>query len=82
MSDRTTLQERYDEPLLFADEFDTCIIGVCEDFGTPRVVYCIEKMIDHLITEDLPYEEAVEYLNFNTLNAWAGKSTPIYMESV
>lgn len=80
MNIRNMLQESYDESLLFADGFDTCIIGICEDFGVTRVVYCVEKMTKHLISEGLPYEEAMEYLSFNTLNAWVGKQTPIYME--
>jgi len=82
---REKLQECYDQPLLFADEFDDCIMGVSEDFGTTRVVYCVEKMIESLMsygdsTSRLSYLEAREYLEFNTLNAWVGDQTPIYME--
>ena len=49
MSIREELQEYSDEPLLFADGFDDSIIGVSDDFGKVRVVYCVEKMIEKLI---------------------------------
>ena len=49
MSIREDLQDCYEQQLLFADEFDDCIIGVSEDFGKVRVVYCIEKMIENQI---------------------------------
>lgn len=78
---REQLQENYDDSLLFADGFDNCIIGVCEDFGTTRVVYCISKMVETLFNDaGMPYDEALEYLEYNTFNAWVGESTPIYME--
>jgi len=80
MNIREQLQENYDQTLLFADEFDDCIIGATDDFGTIRVVYDIPKMILTLMSDDMSYHEAREYLEFNTLNAWVGKETPIYME--
>ena len=80
MSIREDLQDCYEQQLLFADEFDDCIIGVSEDFGKVRVVYCIEKMIENLMSYGDSYDEALEYLEFNTFNAWVGEHTPIYME--
>jgi len=77
---RERLQENYDQPLLFADEFDDCIVGVSEDFGNIRVVYSIVKMVESLMSSGCTYFEAKEYLDFNTLNAWVGERTPIYME--
>tara|TARA_Y100000401_G_scaffold32538_1_gene23969 strand:- start:8336 stop:8593 length:258 start_codon:yes stop_codon:yes gene_type:complete len=78
---REQLQEGYSQPLLFADGFDKCIIGVCDDFGTFRVVYSVDKMIESLMSEGDSYEDAREYLEFNTLTAWVGDTTPIYVES-
>jgi len=77
---REELQKNYDQPLLFADGFDDCIIGVCNDFGIIRVVYCVSKMIVELMSDDMDYYEAREYLDYNTLNAWVGETTPIYVE--
>lgn len=79
---REELQNGYSQPLLFADGFDDCILGVTDDFGTYRVVYCVDKMIMSLVSQGDSYEDAREYLEFNTLTAWVGKRTPIYVESV
>lgn len=78
---REALQDAYDQELLFADEWDDCIIGVSDDFGDVRVVYSIDKMIEQLMSYGDDYLEAREYLEYNTLNAWVGDRTPIYMES-
>ena len=81
MNIREKLQACYDQQLLFADDFDDCIIGVSEDFGKVRVIYCIEKMIESLMSYGDSYSEALEYLEFNTLNAWVGDKTPVYVET-
>ena len=81
MSVREELQEPFDEPLLFADGFDDCIIGISDDFGKVRVVYCVEKMIEKLMSSGDTYLDARDWLEFNTLNAWVGENTPIYVES-
>jgi len=82
---RDQIQEGFDQSLLFADGFDDCIIGIVDDFGTIRVVYCVKKMISNLMSQSLgvnamTYEDAMEYLEYNTFNAWVGQKTPIYME--
>ena len=82
MGIREQIQEHYDEPLLFADGFDGCIVGVTEDSGTARVIYCINKMIDSLMEDSTTWHDAVEYLEFNTFGAYVGEQTPIYMEPV
>tara|TARA_R110000744_G_scaffold80705_2_gene158529 strand:- start:152 stop:418 length:267 start_codon:yes stop_codon:yes gene_type:complete len=78
---REELQDGYDQPLLFADGFDDCIMGTADDFGTIRVVYSIDKMIESLMSDGESYSDAREYLEFNTLTAWVGETTPIYVES-
>jgi hypothetical protein len=81
-STRELLQSQYDQELLFADGFDEAIIGVSANVGIARVVYCVDKMIDVLMEEGEEYLSAREYLEYNTLNAWVGKRTPIYVESI
>tara|TARA_B100001094_G_scaffold200622_1_gene194663 strand:+ start:4613 stop:4864 length:252 start_codon:yes stop_codon:yes gene_type:complete len=81
MSVREELQEPFDEPLLFADGFDDCIIGISDDFGKLRVVYSVEKMIESLMSSGDTYLDAIDWLEFNTLNTWVGENTPIYVES-
>tara|TARA_R100001230_G_C5521751_1_gene58764 strand:+ start:177 stop:455 length:279 start_codon:yes stop_codon:yes gene_type:complete len=68
---------------LLADGFDDALIGVTFDqkAGMHRVVYDKSKMVDVLCKRDsMTPVEAVEYLDFNTWNAWAGKGTPIYAD--
>ena len=78
---RDELCDRYpDEELLFADDWDDCIIGVAYDFGDLRGVYSIKKMIEQLMSYGDSYLEAREYLEYNTLDAWVGENTPIYVE--
>tara|TARA_R110000851_G_scaffold220968_1_gene373795 strand:+ start:69 stop:347 length:279 start_codon:yes stop_codon:yes gene_type:complete len=75
------LSEFYDE-LLFADGFDDAIVGVSSGMDEPRVVYDIDKMIDILIKEhSMEGQEAIEFLEFNTIFAWVGDKTPIYINT-
>ena len=66
-----------DRPLI-ADGLDDAIIGIdVKDF---RMVYSVEKCIKILMGNDeMSYEDASEYFEFNTLGAYVGKMTPIYV---
>ena len=71
-----------DQPLALTD-FDGCIIGVACNNGKRAVVYSINKMVDYLMsTDELTYEEATDYLSYNTLSTWAGDGTPVYIYEV
>lgn len=73
---RDTLQEQYDDDLLFADGFDEAIVGITTN---GLVVYDVELMICVLVSQGMGYTEAVEYLEFNVFCAYVGENTPIYM---
>lgn len=69
------------EDILFADGWDECIIGF-DPVGW-KVIYsrslCIAKMChDDKINE----EEAVDYLEYNTFNAYVGENTPIFADDL
>jgi hypothetical protein len=32
-----------------------------------------------MLRDQLPYEEAAEHFSFNTLGAWAGENTPVFL---
>jgi hypothetical protein len=66
-----------DEELLFADGFDSAIIGV--DVVTNRVVYSHGLMMEALVLEGMTAEDAMEHLDFNVLGAYVGERTPIYI---
>jgi hypothetical protein len=73
------LKEYPEEEFLKADGFDDAVIGF--EFNTMRLVYDKNKMIHILIENDgMDYEDAIEYLEFNTWSAYIGEKTPIYIE--
>ena len=70
----------YDEEgLLFADGFDDAIIGICPN--SLRIVYSRSKVIE-ILSEDMSTEDAVDYAEYNTFNAYVGEKTPIWVEDL
>jgi hypothetical protein len=67
-----------DEEFLKADGFDDAVIGV--EPNNMILVYDRKKMIDVLLTEDMTEQDAIEFLEFNTWNAYVGDKTPFYIE--
>lgn len=67
-----------EEEFLTADGFDGAIIGV--EPNSMRLVYDRDKMINILIEdEEMEEIDAIEYLEFNTWNAYVGEKTPIFI---
>jgi len=66
---------------LTADGFDDAIIGYTVSTIHPHVVlYDAEKRIDILVERDgMSYEEADEFLSFNTLCCCVGENTPLFV---
>ena len=79
MSKKDRIIELYadTEDILFADGLDEAIIGFAENDW--RVVYSKSQCID-ILSEDMSEEEAVEYLEYNTFNAYVGEKTPVWVE--
>ena len=78
---RNELAEHFGDDLMFATNFDNAIIGVSMGIscGT-KVVYDAEEMARTLvISEGMTEQEAWEYLEFNTFNAYIGDNTPIFV---
>jgi hypothetical protein len=69
------------EGLIFADGFDSCIIGILTIDDVPRVVYDKYAMVNCLraADSDMSFEDAVEFLEYNVWYAYVGAATPIYM---
>jgi len=75
------LHEMYPEiELLQADGFDDAIIGLEPLSG--KIIYDIDRMVGVLVEEGLSSEEAIEYLDFNVLNAYVGENTPLYIQTI
>jgi hypothetical protein len=68
-----------EEEFLTADGFDSAIVGV--EPNSMRLVYNRDKMIGILIAdEEMEEIDAIEYLEYNTWNAYVGEKTPIFIE--
>jgi len=68
-----------EEEFLTADGFDGAIVGV--EPNSMRLVYDRDKMIGILmIDEEMEEIDAIEYLEYNTWNAYVGEKTPIFIE--
>ena len=70
--------------MLKADGFDEAIIGYTYDMVAQeeRLIYSVEKCIEILMQDDMDYLDAREYLDFNTIGAYVGKQTPIFLEDI
>ena len=80
---REKLSDTYGEELIFADGFDDAIIGVATGFDSQRVVYCYVSMIETMMKEDnISYEDALDWIEYNTLGSYIGKNTPIYVMGI
>jgi hypothetical protein len=71
----------YMDKILLADGFEDAFIGVVESFGSePKACYSLEDCEEILCSRDnMTFEEAVEYLDFNVTQAYVGEHTPAFI---
>tara|TARA_B100000963_G_C22579751_1_gene650236 strand:- start:926 stop:1210 length:285 start_codon:yes stop_codon:yes gene_type:complete len=70
-----------DEEFLKADGFDDAVIGV--DESTLRLIYSTTRCVEILIErDDMEFDEALEYFDFNVRGAYMGEKTPIWCEDM
>lgn len=61
-------------------DYDSCLVGVgCRFKDGPLAVYDLAKVMA-VLEADMTQEEAQEYFEFNTLGAWMGEGTPMFVE--
>jgi hypothetical protein len=62
------------------DGYDKAIMGLTDN---GQLVYSKEKMVKLLMKADksMSEEDAWEFLDFNTFNAYIGEQTPIYVNT-
>lgn len=69
--------DQADPEAIVWDGFDEAIIGY-DNRG--RLVYDIDLMVEALTRQDeMSEEEAMEFLDYNTLNTFVGDLTPIHI---
>ena len=70
----------YVDKILLADGLEEAFMGVVESFGAaPKACYNYDTCIDILMKQDMEYEEALEYLEFNVTQAYVGEHTPAFI---
>lgn len=69
----------YDEAIVFDPDFAPAAIGVSEE---GRVVYDYELMVESLVSEGMTYDDAVEFIDYNTIRSlpYIGPNAPIVMK--
>jgi hypothetical protein len=69
--------EQFDDlEFLKADGFDDAIIGV--DSDSKRLIYSQKKIIDILVSDDMTFDDALEYYYYNIEGSYMGDKTPIF----
>ena len=67
---------------LLADGFEAALVGFGYQFNYPIAVYNRDKCIEILMDRDgMSDIDAIEFFDFNVAGAWAGTSTPVFLES-
>jgi len=66
----------FDPPHLF----DRAIIGIARRACQPSVVcYDYSTIVELYVADGMEEDEAIEFIEYNTLGAWAGEGTPIVL---
>ena len=72
--------EQYpDGTFLIVSGMDAAIVGV--EYSSLRLVYDVEKIIEVLM-KDMSREDAIEYFEYNILDAYVGEMTPIFINFI
>lgn len=61
--------------------FDEAIIGVAHRFGMDPVVAYDRTIVIDILARLMTREEAEEFFEFNTVGAWMGDLTPIFVDT-
>ena len=73
-----------DENLLMADGFDEAIIGISTIKNSETVVcYDYNECVNILMKKhDMTYDDALEYMEYNVVDAYVGKKTPAFVKKL
>jgi len=65
------------EDVLLADDLDGAFIGLTSN---GIAVYDRQRCVECMTEEGMDDEEAIEYLEYNTFNAYVGIKTPLFID--
>jgi hypothetical protein len=64
---------------MLADGFEEALVGIVRQYTRTLALYDYEKCVGVLMLRDgLTHEAAVDYMEYNVVNAWAGDLTPAF----
>ncbi len=70
------------EEILTCDGFEDALMGVQQTFERGginyRALYSFKRCVEIMVADGSSYDEALEFLHFNTLGAYVGESTPSF----
>lgn len=85
MDNRKLIEEYLLDDLesLFADGFDDAILGVSVGISARNVVVYDYDMCVQILMQNnkMSHEDAVDFIEYNTINAYVGKFTPIFVKT-
>lgn len=65
---------------LFADGFESALIGEGFQFDKPLAVYDYDKCLSILMERDgMSEDDAEDFMEFNVVNAYVGENTPVFI---
>tara|TARA_R110000744_G_scaffold284551_1_gene396066 strand:+ start:4031 stop:4366 length:336 start_codon:yes stop_codon:yes gene_type:complete len=82
MDDLREVLEDLNPDAMYADGLDGAIVGLGGQHpSVPVVIYDYDKCVDIFMRDNnWPYDEAVEWMEFNVVCAYVGSGTPIFMK--
>lgn len=67
--------------IILADGWESAFLGIGIQFNKRVAVYDLGRIIKILVNRDqMTYEEAREYIDFNITGAYVGPNTPVFLE--
>ena len=70
------------EEALIADGLGDAIIGYGNQYPkNPVVIYDYDKCVEIFVKEGMSDIEAVEWMEFNVVNAYVGENTPVFVHT-
>ena len=82
MDKEMLMEELVENECLVADGFDNALIGISEGMN-PVAVYDVDKCIQVLMEDEgMTDEEALDYFYYNTVGAYVGEKTPLFIRTV
>lgn len=72
--------ENHDEETIYMDGFDDALLGLGTQFNRDLAIYDYERCIEILMNrDDMTYEEAKEFMEFNVVGSYLGDHTPVFL---